>query len=227
MHIQHPFPRRGGPCQPAPPHQQLPAAHGRARRKVRVRRRENSSFSQPGRERERIPGKKLPYSTAVHQWKKKNKYPGSFHRWFGHRNGRHKTDPHDGERWDGDRHLGMSSPAKSYGHRSCCLSSCKLLANLIPGKGWGQILVQERQGIATPVRRLHGGTRTGQEGGNPGQIQLQEPLGPGTLLSTMKHPRTPGRSPAPQQQGHTFPAPHKIIWLILLLSFFIFFFLKA
>lgn len=158
---------------------------------------------------------------------KKNKYPGSFHRWFGHRNGRHKTDPHDGERWDGDRHLGMSSPAKSHGHRSCCLSSCKLLANLIPGKGWGQILVQERQGIATPVRRLHGGTRTGQEGGNPGQIQLQEPLGPGTLLSTMKHPRTPGRSPAPQQQGHTFPAPHKIIWLILLLSFFIFFFLKA
>lgn len=57
-----------------------------------------------------------------------------------------------------------------------------------PGKGWGQILLQEWQGIASPTRRLH--RYQDRAGGNPEQIQLQETLGLGTLLSTTEHPCT-------------------------------------
>lgn len=56
-----------------PAGQPLPArSPQRAHRKVRARRRENSSFSQPGRERERILGKNLAALPYVSGKKKKN-----------------------------------------------------------------------------------------------------------------------------------------------------------
>lgn len=137
----------------------------------------------------------MPYSAAIYQWEKKKKsrlFPPVV--WAQKWPVRSRRTPRQAVGWGWA--LGMSSPTKSYGHRSCCLSSRKLLANPIPGKGWGQILVQEWRGVATPARRLRRGIGTGQEGGNPGQIQLLEPLGLGTLLSTMKHQCTPSPSPA-------------------------------
>lgn len=82
----------------------------------------------------------------------------------------------------------MSSHANSCGHRSRCLVKLQTMSQHLARAGakscckTGKTLPHQQGGSTD--------TKTDQEGGNPEQIQLQEPLGLGTLLSTMEHPRT-------------------------------------
>lgn len=101
---------------------------------------EGKQLIQPaGKRKGKNTRKEKPYSTAVYQWKKKIQAlsTGGLGVEVADAKQTHATA-------SGGMGTEMSSPAKSFGHHSCCLSSCKLLANPIPGKGWGQILVQER-----------------------------------------------------------------------------------
>lgn len=170
-------------------------------------------------------GKEYPERNALQHCRLsvgKKKYPGSFHRWFGHRSGRHEADPRHGERWDGHRDVlprkvlwaPLLLPVKLQ-----TISQPHSWQGLGPNPG-ARVARHCHTGEAAPRRYRH---RPG------GRKPRADPASgaPGSRDAAFHHETSVHAQhqpiPATQRHRHTVPALLEIIWLILLLSFFFFF----
>lgn len=157
---------------------------------------EGKQLIQPAGKRKGKNTRKEPCSTAVCQWKKNIQALST----GGLDAEAARVKLTHGKQWDGDGHL----PRKVL--QAPLLLPCQAVNDEpTPGKGWGQILLQEWQSIATPARRLH---RYQDRPGGRKPREDPAPGDPGSGNTAFHHGTSrhvhPG--PAKKSQGHILPA---------------------